>query len=60
MAKLSSAQLAAVMAEVLQTYGSKNQLELGSRGVPVTKKEWRQTYDIAGVPWEDCEEQKLH
>ena len=60
MSKLGEKQSAAVMASVLEITGAKNLLELEERAVQVTKEQWREAYDIAGVGWEDYEDSKLH
>ena len=59
MPELSEAQVAAVMAAILEVTGSKDLLELSSRG-GATMEQWREAYDIAGVPWADYEESKLN
>ena len=52
MPELSEAQVAAVMAAILEITGSKDLQELSSRG-EATMEQWREAYDIAGVPWAD-------
>ena len=59
MPELSEAQVAAVMAAILEVTGSKDLQELSSRG-GATMEQWREAYDIAGVPWEDYEDPKLN
>jgi hypothetical protein len=60
MSKLTEAQVAAVMAAILEVTGGQSLIELEKQGKAVTKEQWRAAYDIAGVPWEDYEEPKLH
>ena len=57
--ELSQAQTVAIMAAILEVTGSKDLLELSSRG-GATMEQWREAYDLAGVPWEDYEEPKIH
>ena len=59
MPELSEVQTAAIMAAILEVTGSKDLLELSSRG-GATMEQWREAYDIAGVPWEDYELPKLN
>jgi hypothetical protein len=60
MKKLTGAQVAAVMEAILGVTGSPSLMAMESKGRAVTKKQWREAYDLAGVPWEDYEEPTLH
>jgi hypothetical protein len=50
--ELSQAQLAAVMAAILRVTGASKITEIGD----VTKEQWREAFEIAGVPWQDYDE----
>jgi hypothetical protein len=54
--ELTDAQVAAIMAAILKITGAGSLLELGSRETAVTKEQWREAYEIAGVPWTDYNE----
>ena len=60
MKKLSETQVSAVMAAILEVTGAGNLAELDRSGKVPTKEQWREAYDLAGVPWEDYEEPKLN
>jgi N-acyl-L-homoserine lactone synthetase len=47
--ELTQAQLAAVMAAILKVTGASLITEIGT----VTKEQWREAFEIAGVPWKD-------
>jgi hypothetical protein len=50
--ELTQAQLAAVMAAILKVTGAEHITEIGF----VTKEQWREAFEIAGVPWKDEDE----
>ncbi len=53
--ELSEAELAAVMAAILQITCSKSLTEFETKHLPTTEQ-WHEAYAIAGVPWEGYEE----
>ena len=57
--ELSEAELAAVMAAILQITGSKSLTEFETQHLPTTEQ-WHEAYAIAGVPWEDYDGETRH
>ena len=54
--ELSEPELIAVIEAILQITGSKNLTEFETNHPP-TQQQWHEAYAIAGIPWEDYEEQ---
>ena len=57
MSDLTEDQVSAIMAAMQKLTGARNMKELITKHVP-TKEQWREAYDIAGVPWQDFELRK--
>jgi hypothetical protein len=59
MTDLTEGQVSALLLALQKVTGARNMKELVTKHAP-TKEQWREAYDLAGVPWEDYELSRLN
>jgi hypothetical protein len=50
-------QVAAILEAILEVTGARDAKELNT--LNVTKEQWREAYEVAGIPWTKCEDALL-